>query len=135
LSYSRIPGSHVESRLAKAEALQDHSGGLMQGKNDAAKIGFEPSAKSARDNSSRFWGLIAGLFFGLIPGAILVHLLPGPQYEGLLILIAEVAGIAAAVVALRMRLRNQPDSNGGAEEAKPLKAVLDSALHLPESGR
>ena len=109
--------------------MQDRSGGTMQGKNDATKIGFEPSAKPARDNSSRFWAIVivAGLLFGVIPGAIVAHLLPGPQYEGLLILIAEIAGIAAAIVALRTRLRHQPVSITSAEEAKPLKAVLDSA--------
>jgi len=98
----------------------------MQSKNDATNIGSEPAAKKAR-GSSRFWAILAGAFFGAVPGAILARLLPGPQYEGLLVLIAEIAGVAAVVVALRMRLRNQPDSNIRVEEAKPLKAVLDSA--------
>ena len=80
-----------------------------------------------RGSSSRFWAILAGLIFGLVAGAIVVRLARGPQYDGLLMFIAEAAGIAAALLALRMRVRNSPLPKSPGADAESLKAVLDSA--------
>ncbi|MGA9667770.1 MAG: PAS domain S-box protein [Terracidiphilus sp.] len=83
--------------------------------------------RPTRGSSSRFWAILAGLIFGLVAGAIVVRLARGPQYDGLLMFIAEAAGIAAALLALRMRVRNSPLPKSPGADAEPLKAVLDSA--------
>jgi PAS domain S-box-containing protein len=84
-------------------------------------------ARSTRRGSSRFWAIVSGLIFGLVLGAAVVRLARGAQYDGLLMFIAEAAGIAAALLALRLRVRNSPLPKSPSANAEPLKALLDSA--------
>jgi PAS domain S-box-containing protein len=95
--------------------------------NEETATGTQLTVRAVRGGSSRFWAIVAGLILGLVGWAIVARLARGPQYDGLLMFIAEAAGIAAALLALRMRVRNSQLPKSSPADAGPLKAVLDSA--------
>src|SRR5271157_4103250 len=117
--------------IAGAQRLQNsrnRSGRVMQDRaNDGTTTGTESAARAARRRTSRLWAVLAGIIFGLVAGAITARLAAGPTYDGLLMFTAEAAGVAAALLALRMRVRNPVTSEPSAPTAQSLKELLDSA--------
>ena len=80
----------------------------------------------------RNWPVLAGLAFGLVAGAISVRSTGGPRFDGLLIFAAGAAGIAVALLSIRLLLSNSPAPeptavHASGKLASPLQDVFDSA--------
>ena len=63
-----------------------------------------PGVSKSRFSLARSWPVLAGLTFGLVAGAISVRSTGGPRFDGLLMFAAAIAGIAVALLAVRLLL-------------------------------
>ena len=88
------------------------------------------------DGFAKSWPVLAGLTFGLVAGAISVRSTGGPRFDGLLIFAAGAAGIAVALLSVRLLLSYSPAAATAAAQAagphtdplqNSLQDLLDSA--------
>ena len=86
----------------------------------AAPASMDGPARS-RTGLAKNWPVLAGLTFGLVAGAISVRSTGGARFDGLLIFAAAAAGIAVALLSVRLLLNSAPAAQ--AAQAADLKAT------------
>jgi PAS domain S-box-containing protein len=78
-----------------------------------------------RFSLARSWPVLAGLTFGLVAGAISVRSTGGPRFDGLLMFAAAIAGIAVALLSVRLLLNSSLGTS--ASTAQATGSVADAA--------
>ena len=94
---------------------------MLEPANGATTTGRGQNAQAVRAVVSRIWPILTGLVFGSVVGAITVRLIAGTRFDYLLILAAGAAGVAVAVLAIRLMLRNRAPETG----SSPLGEMLE----------
>ena len=77
--------------------------------------------------------VLAGLTFGLVAGAISVRSTGGARFDGLLMFAAAIAGIAVALLSIRLLLNSSPGTSASAAQAPvantgPARDLLNDSL-------
>src|ERR1017187_5198420 len=116
--------------LCRGGTMQDQPEVTPTEKGRPAQSGGGGLAKNK--GMAKNWPTLAGLTFGLVAGAISVRSTGGPRFDGLLIFAAGAAGIAVALLSIRLLLSNSPAPeptavHASGKLASPLQDVFDSA--------
>jgi PAS domain S-box-containing protein len=121
--------------------MQDQPGDVTAApKEKPAQAGGGPVSKQAskppsksRLSLARSWPVLAGLTFGLVAGAISVRSTGGARFDGLLMFAAAIAGIAVALLSIRLLLNSSPGTSASAAQAPvantgPARDLLNDSL-------
>jgi PAS domain S-box-containing protein len=116
--------------------MQDQAGEVTATPNGQPGAAGGVGASKGRFSLTRSWPVLAGLTFGLVAGAISVRSSGGPRFDWLLMLAAAIAGIAVALLSIRLLLIGSAGTAGstalaagmltGAEPDSIPDSILDS---------